>query len=172
MTDDPLVDVGSLLQSMAQKVTSLMQERRIGHFEIVGIRSGGVWLAKALSAELGHRGPVGELDISFYRDDFTRIGLHPRVRPSALPFATDDQHLLLVDDVLMSGRTIRAAMNELFDFGRPASITLAVLADIGQRELPVQPDILGCTLHLKEGQRVKLTGPEPLNLIIRGGVSA
>ena len=81
MTDDPLVDVGSLLQSMAQKVTSLIQERRIGHFEIVGIRSGGVWLAKALSAELGHRGPVGELDISFYRDDLPGLDCIPGLGP-------------------------------------------------------------------------------------------
>ena len=163
-----LTDVSSLLQSMAQKITMICTERRIEKFRIVGIRSRGVWLANALREELGHREAIGELDISFYRDDFTRSGLNPRVRPSVLPFPTEDCHILLVDDVLMTGRTVRAAMNELFDFGRPAGIMLAVLVDIGGRELPIQPDVLGCALHLQPGARVKLIGPEPLRLVVKG----
>lgn len=174
MTESPesLVDVPSLLQAMADKIEDLCARRGIADPAIIGIRSGGVWLAQALRTLLGRDEPIGELDIAFYRDDFTRIGLHPRVTPSALPFATEGRHLLLVDDVLMSGRTVRAAMNELFDFGRPASILLAVLTDIGGRELPIQPDVLGCTLELSAGQRVKLLGPEPLALVARSGGAA
>jgi pyrimidine operon attenuation protein/uracil phosphoribosyltransferase len=164
-----LTDVSSLLQSMAQKIAMIFAERRIDHYRIVGIRSRGVWVANALKQELGHAEAIGELDVSFYRDDFTRAGLNLRVRPSVLPFATDDCHILLVDDVLMSGRTVRVAMNELFDFGRPAGIVLAVLADIGGREFPIQADVLGCTLQLEPGERVKLTGPDPLNLVIKRG---
>jgi pyrimidine operon attenuation protein/uracil phosphoribosyltransferase len=82
---------------------------------------------------------VGFIDVSFYRDDFEQIGLHPNVKPTAIPFPVDDRHIILVDDVLQSGRTTRAALNVLFDFGRPANVELAVLADRGGRELPVAP---------------------------------
>lgn len=166
---ESIVDVSSLIQSMAEKISQIAHQRHIDQFEIIGVRSGGVWLARELAAQLGHSGPLGELDISFYRDDFTRSGLNPSVRPSALPFATEGKHLLLVDDVVMSGRTIRAAMNELFDFGRPDSILYCALADVGGRELPIQPDVLGCTLTLRPGQRVKLLGPEPLILALKEG---
>jgi hypoxanthine-guanine phosphoribosyltransferase len=89
-----------------------------------------VWVAQALLEALGSDSPLGTLDVSFYRDDFSQNGLHPQVRPSALPFEIEGQHLVLIDDVLMSGRTIRAAMNELFDYGRPASVTLVCLLDL------------------------------------------
>jgi pyrimidine operon attenuation protein/uracil phosphoribosyltransferase len=88
------------------------------------------------------------------------------VSPSSLPFNINDRHLLLVDDVLMSGRTIRAAMNELFDFGRPASIKLATLCSVNQRELPVQADVCALTLNLRAGQYLQLDGPDPLKLSI------
>ena len=100
--------------------------------------------------------------VSFYRDDFSRQGLHPSVQPSALPFDIENQHLLLVDDVVLSGRTIRAAMNELFDYGRPLSITLISLYDLQQRELPIQPDVIAKKLELAPQQRLKLRGPTPL----------
>ena len=129
--------------------------------------SGGLWVAEALLAELGLDTPLGSLDVSFYRDDFTQKGLHPQVRPSALPFEIDGRHLVLVDDVLMSGRTVRAALNELFDYGRPASVTLVCLLDVNARELPIQPDVVGATLTLAPTQRVKLTGPSPLALEYR-----
>ena len=116
----------------------------------------------ALLKELDCQEPLGILNVSFYRDDFSRSGLHPQVRPSELPFDIEDQHLVLIDDVLMSGRTIRAALNELFDYGRPASVTLVCLLDLNARELPIRPDIVGATLSLEQNQRVKLTGPEPL----------
>ena len=89
------------------------------------------------------------------------------MRPSALPFEIDGRHLVLVDDVLMSGRTVRAALNELFDYGRPASVTLVCLLDVNARELPIQPDVVGATLTLAPTQRVKLTGPSPLALEYR-----
>jgi len=131
---------------------------------MVGIRTGGLWLARVLHHRLGLRQPLGALDISFYRDDFSRIGLNPTVQPSHLPWSVDDGHLILVDDILYTGRTIRAAMNALFDYGRPASITLAIAVDRGGRELPIQADVLGCRLELDPGEQVKLCGPDPLRL--------
>ena len=129
-----------------------------------GIRTGGVWVAQALLAALNRQDALGILDVSFYRDDFTQNGLHPQVQPSELPFEIEGQHLVLIDDVLMSGRTIRAALNELFDYGRPASVTLVSLLDLDARELPIRPDVVGATLSLAVDQRVKLSGPTPLTL--------
>ena len=160
-------DVNAVLEQMAVALQKKLQSLNRGDVAMVGIRTGGVWLAEELRQRMQMTGPVGELDISFYRDDFTRIGLNPTVKPSSLPFATEDRHLVLVDDVIMSGRTIRAALNELFDFGRPASILLVEMLDIGGRELPVQPDVLGAKIVLEAGQRVKLTGPRPLAVEFR-----
>lgn len=115
---------------------------------IVGIHTGGVWVAERLARALNHAGPIGALDISFYRDDFSRIGLHPQVRPSHLPFDIENRDILLVDDVLYTGRTIRAAMNSLFDYGRPTAIRLAVLVDRGGHELPIRPDFVGAVLDV------------------------
>ncbi|PID43736.1 MAG: bifunctional pyr operon transcriptional regulator/uracil phosphoribosyltransferase [Proteobacteria bacterium] len=159
--------VSHLLDSMTTRLTRHLDNNIPGTPVIVGIRTGGVWLAGELHSRLAIEEPVGELDISFYRDDFTRIGLNPTVKPSNLPFETDDRHILLVDDVIMSGRTIRAAMNELFDYGRPASITLIALVDIGRRELPIQPDIVGQSLSLNENEQVKLSGPSPLRMTVQ-----
>jgi pyrimidine operon attenuation protein/uracil phosphoribosyltransferase len=86
---------------------------------------------------LGLDQEIGLIDVSFYRDDFAEKGLHPQVKPTLIPFDVEGQHIILVDDVLYTGRTTRAAINELFDYGRPASVSLAVLADRGGRELPV-----------------------------------
>jgi pyrimidine operon attenuation protein/uracil phosphoribosyltransferase len=133
---------------------------------MVGIRTGGVWIAERLRTMQCIQGSLGTLNINFYRDDFTRIGMHPRVTPSNLPFEVQDRHIVLVDDVLYTGRTIRAALNEIFDYGRPASVTLAVLVERSGRELPIQPDIVGQRLVLSPGEYVKLVGPEPLKLIV------
>jgi len=92
--------------------------------------------------------------------------MNPQVRPSKLPVSLDDKPIILVDDILHTGRTVRAAMNELFDYGRPASITLAVLGERSGRELPIQADIVGQHIQLTENQHVKLTGPERLQLVI------
>ena len=131
---------------------------------LIGIRTGGVWLAQKMTSALSLSEPPGELNIAFYRDDFSRIGMHPTVEPSVLNFDVNDKHLLLIDDILFTGRTVRAAMNEVFDYGRPASIGLAVLIDRGGRELPIQADIVGMEVSLKANEHVKLSGPDPLKL--------
>jgi pyrimidine operon attenuation protein / uracil phosphoribosyltransferase len=161
------LDVSATLEKMALQLQDLLVASNRTNVAMIGIRTGGVWLANVLQQHLQIADPVGELDISFYRDDFTRMGLNPTVKPSSLPFPADGRHLVLVDDVIKSGRTIRAALNELFDFGRPASILLVTLLDVGGRELPIQPDVLGAKIELKTKQRVKLTGPEPLAVAIR-----
>jgi len=160
-----LPEPAELLPKMAAALSEHLRNKSIHQPQFIGIRTGGVWIAKALLHELRMTdAPLGVLDASFYRDDFEHGGLHPKVRPSELPFAVDGAHLLLVDDVLMSGRTIRAALNELFDYGRPASVTLVCLLDLNARELPIQPDIVGAVLNLPPTQRVKLSGPNPLLL--------
>ena len=161
-------DIERLLGQMAADLRRLLAAEGRERPLMVGIRTGGVWGAERLHERLGIEAPLGELSINFYRDDFTRIGLHPRVEPSSLPFDVDDRHILLVDDVLQTGRTIRAALNEIFDYGRPASVTLAVLADRGGHELPVRADVTGATVRLGPGEHLKLTGPEPLALEILG----
>ncbi len=138
---------------------------------MIGIHTGGAWIAEALHKQLELNGPLGTLDISFYRDDFSRIGMHPQVKPSQLPTDIDGRHIILVDDVLQSGRTVRAALNEIFDYGRPASVTLAVLVERGGRELPICADVVGERLELADGQ-IKLNGPDELSLVIKEGEDA
>ena len=123
---------------------------------LVGIHTGGAWLAERLHHELALALPLGTLDISFYRDDFDRIGLHSQVKPSDIPFDVEGAHIVLVDDVLYTGRTIRAAMNELFDYGRPAAIQLATLVDRGGRELPIAPQYVGAVMQLRPDQMLAL----------------
>jgi pyrimidine operon attenuation protein/uracil phosphoribosyltransferase len=159
-----LPDPAALLPQMAVALTAHLQQRQISAPRFIGIRTGGVWIAEALLHTLGLQVPLGTLDVSFYRDDFSQSGLHPQVRPSALPFEIEGQHLVLIDDVLMSGRTIRAALNELFDYGRPASVTLVCLLDLNAGELPIRPDVVGASLSLAATERVKLLGPAPLTL--------
>ncbi|MEQ6885575.1 bifunctional pyr operon transcriptional regulator/uracil phosphoribosyltransferase PyrR [Salicola sp. Rm-C-2C1-2] len=159
-------DIEQLLNRMTDDLRAHISAQGLSSLCPVGIRTGGVWVAQALRRRLGIETECGELDITFYRDDFSRIGLHPRISPSRLPYETEGQNLLLVDDVIMSGRTIRAAMNELFDYGRPESITLATLVDLGRRELPIQPDVTGIHRSLGACQRIKLQGPEPLELTV------
>lgn len=159
-----LLDMSRLLDELEAGLRGILAERRVEAPALIGIRTGGVWLADVMRKRLGLEEPYGELDISFYRDDFSRIGLNPRVKPSSLPFSTENRDVILIDDVIMSGRTIRAAMNEIFDYGRPASIILATLIDLGARELPIQPDVTGKVLALESHQRVKLRGPDPLHI--------
>ncbi len=159
-------DIDKLIRQMADELRARLEAARIGDALMVGIHTGGLWVARRLHRLLGLEQPLGELDISFYRDDFSRIGINPQVRPSRLPVSVDDRHILLVDDILHTGRTIRAAMNELFDYGRPASITLAVLGERSGRELPIQADVVGRHFDLGEHEHVKLSGPEPLRLSI------
>lgn len=156
-----------LLAELADKLKTLLVERAIDQPLMVGIHTGGIWIASKLHQKLSIEQPLSTLDISFYRDDFSRIGMNPEVKPSQLPPQVEDRHIILVDDVLHTGRTIRAAMNEIFDYGRPASITLVCLVERSGREIPIQPDIVGQSVHLKNNQHIKLTGPEPLELVIK-----
>lgn len=147
-----LPDAEQLVHLLAQQLKPLITPNSA----LVGIHSGGVWVAQKLQRELGPGIPLGMLDISFYRDDFSRIGLHPEVKPSAIPFEVEGRDIILVDDVLYTGRTVRAAMNELFDYGRPARILLAVLVDRGGRELPIAAQITGAFLALPPSQHLVL----------------
>ena len=113
---------------------------------LVGIHSGGVWVAERLHDALALPLPIGTIDVAFYRDDFDRRGLKADVRPSELPFEVEGGDIVLIDDVLFTGRTIRAALNVLFDYGRPARVRLATLVDRGGRELPIAPDFVGGAL--------------------------
>lgn len=131
---------------------------------MIGIHSGGVWVAEQLHRLLGLSTPLGSLDISFYRDDFSQAGLHPQVNPSTIPLDLEGCDIILVDDVLQSGRTIRAALNEIFDYGRPARVTLAILCDRSGRELPIQADVVGIHVALAANEQIKLSGPAPLLL--------
>lgn len=152
---------------MANYLNQQLKTKSRDEVSMIGIQTGGVWVAERLHTRLALSQPLGQLNIAFYRDDFSRIGLHPHVKPSTLPFEVDNQHIVLVDDVLHTGRTIRAALNEIFDYGRPASVTLAVLVERNGRELPIQPDVIGCSLCLERGKHIKLCGPDPLFLEIR-----
>lgn len=163
----PLPDIDQLLANMARDLKNRMDALEVREPAMVGIHTGGVWIARRLHSLLSLNQPLGSLDISFYRDDFMRIGINPQVRPSHLPFSVDDRHIILIDDVLYTGRTIRAALNEIFDYGRPAAITLAVLIDRSGRELPIQADVIGQHLALDTHTHIKLTGPEPLALKVQ-----
>jgi len=134
---------------------------------MIGIETGGAWIAERLHAHFALAAPLGSLNISFYRDDFSTIGLHPSVGPSRIDADIEGKTVILVDDVLYTGRTVRAALNELFDYGRPAAVKLAVLVDRGARELPFAPDAVGMQLDIADGERIKLTGPEPLCLVMQ-----
>jgi pyrimidine operon attenuation protein/uracil phosphoribosyltransferase len=123
---------------------------------IVGIHSGGAWLAERLALDLGLETRLGFIDVSFYRDDYAKKGLHPDVKPTRIDFNVDRATILLVDDVLYTGRTVRAAINVLFDYGRPQRIMLAALADRGGRELPVAADFVGTHAQLAAGQSLSL----------------
>jgi len=134
---------------------------------IVGIETGGYRIAERLYQKLQPETELGKLNITFYRDDFTKIGLHPTVNPSSLPTDIDGKTIILVDDVLYSGRTVRAAMNELFDYGRPDKILLVILIDRGGRELPIQADFVGRSITLGEDEQIKLEGTDTLALKIQ-----
>ena len=158
----PDLNVSQLIETMETGLRPYLSRDPL----MIGIHTGGVWVAESLHQILRFNEPLGTLDLSFYRDDFTRIGVHPQVKASNLPVDVNERHVILVDDVLQTGRTTRAAMNVIFDYGRPSSIVLAVLVERDGRELPVQPDVVGEHLRLAADQHIKLSGPESLSLNI------
>jgi pyrimidine operon attenuation protein/uracil phosphoribosyltransferase len=158
----PHLDVARLLDKLAEEIRPTLTPDTA----LVGIHTGGAWVAEQLHQMLKPVLPLGTLDISFYRDDFSRIGLHPQVKPSTIPFVVEDQPILLIDDVLHTGRTVRAAMNELFDYGRPSAIRLAVLVDRGGHELPIRPDFCGLALEIEPQQNVQLSRNEQGQLML------
>ena len=159
--------IEAIISVMAKDLKTFLKERDRKDVAIIGIHTGGVWIAERLHKLLKIKEPLGELNIAFYRDDFSQIGMHPSVEPSNLPFDIDDRDIILVDDILYTGRTIRAALNEIFDYGRPASVALAVLVDRGEQQLPFKADVVGTTMSLSAGEHVKLTGPKKLSLVTK-----
>ena len=165
-TTAQLKNIEELLTGIQSQLALWLKEHKISQPYFIGIHTGGAWLAEHLHKALAIQSELGKLDISFYRDDFEQKGLHPEVKPSELSLSVEDANIILIDDVLMTGRTIRAAFNEIFDYGRPASVTLVTLIELTPRQLPIRADICGQKLSLPPSQRVNLSGPEPLKLEI------
>jgi len=151
-----LPDAELLLATLAEKLKPIVTPETA----LVGIHSGGAWITERLLPMLGTEVKHGMLDSSFYRDDYNQRGLHADTKPSQIPFEVKDRHIILIDDVFYTGRTIRAAMNELFDYGRPASITLAVLINRGGRELPIAPQIFAMQMDLPKHLNLQLLREE------------
>ena len=148
----PLPDAEAQCRQLAELIRPCLHRNPA----LIGIFSGGAWIAERLKELLGLTEDIGLIDVSFYRDDFAEKGLHPQCRPTVIPFDVEGRHLILVDDVLYTGRTTRAAINELFDYGRPAAVELAVLADRGGRELPVAPTYGAWDVALSDAQNLVL----------------
>ena len=156
------LDINTLLNTLESELKRLITARALVNPLLIGIRTGGVWLAEVMHQRLEISEPLGLLDITFYRDDFSQIGIHPNVKPSQLPTHIEGRDIILIDDVFYTGRTIRAALNEIFDYGRPNQIVLAVLIQRDGKQIPIQPDCIGANLTLTANQRITLTGPHPL----------
>jgi pyrimidine operon attenuation protein/uracil phosphoribosyltransferase len=152
MTPPALPDAEQTLHALAARMRGSVARDAA----FVGIYSGGAWLAQRLARDLPGDHPLGFIDVSFYRDDYATTGLKGGTKRSELPFDVGGSTIVLIDDVLFTGRSVRAAINELFDFGRPAHIQLAVLLDRGGRELPIQADYVGATVSV----------PRELNLVL------
>ncbi len=148
----PLPDAESLCAGLVAELRALVGPNTA----MIGLYTGGVWLAERLHAELALAEPLGTMDIAFYRDDYNKQGLARDPKRTRIPFTVEGRDLLLVDDVLYTGRTVRAAINELFDYGRPASISLVVLADRGGRELPICAQHCGAKVDVPADMRLRL----------------
>jgi len=160
------LDIPDLLDKLEVELKRTVLERQLVNPLMIGIRTGGVWIAEHMHRRLDISEPLGLLDISFYRDDFSQIGVHPNVKPSHLPTHIEGRDIILVDDVFYTGRTIRAALNEIFDYGRPNQVVLAVLIMRDGKQIPVNPDCVGVSITLNASRRIKLDGPEPLAIHI------
>jgi len=148
----PLPDAEALCAQLVAHLRPHVQ----ANTAMIGIHTGGVWLAERLHAELAIPAPLGTMDIAFYRDDYSQQGLARDPKRTKIPFEVEGKNLLLVDDVLYTGRTVRAAMNELFDYGRPASIALVVLAERDGRQLPICAQFCGARVEVPQGERLQL----------------
>jgi pyrimidine operon attenuation protein/uracil phosphoribosyltransferase len=161
------MSASAALPDAEQLLTALIEQMRphvVPATGLIGIVTGGAWLAERLHAALKLEVPFGTLDVSFYRDDFQHKGLKRKVAPSDIPFDVEGRDLILVDDVLYTGRTIRAAMNELFDYGRPARIRLASLVDRGGRELPIAAQFVGATVDVRQSLELQRDAQGRLSL--------
>lgn len=161
------LEIPELFDHLESSLRATLDTRKLINPLMIGIRTGGVWVAEQLHRRLNLNEPLGLLDISFYRDDFSQIGVHPNVKPSELPPNIEGRDIILVDDVFYTGRTIRAALNEIFDYGRPNQVVLAVLIERDGQQIPLKPDCVGARIRLKPNQRIKLTGPDPLSIHVQ-----
>jgi pyrimidine operon attenuation protein/uracil phosphoribosyltransferase len=161
-----LMDERAVERALARMAREIVEHNNgVGDLCVMGVQRRGVQLAELIAVEIeraeSQRPPVGTLDITLYRDDLTAIGPRPVLGETRLPAGgIDGRNLVIVDDVLYTGRTVRAALDELADFGRPARILLCVLIDRGGRELPIQPDVVGRTLEAGAGQVVEVLVPD------------
>ena len=144
-------------EKLCDELVGQLEPRLGAKSAMIGIHTGGAWLAERLHARLGIKEPLGLMDIAFYRDDYHAQGLHHDPKRTRIPFDVSGRDLLLVDDILYTGRTVRAAMNELFDYGRPASVALVVLVDRGGRQLPICAQYCGARVDVPKGRRLRLT---------------
>ena len=144
-------------ETLLANITAKIQAQLKPNTALVGIHSGGVWLMQRILQSLQQDMPFGTLDAAMYRDDYAQRGLKNEPKPSNIAFDVTDKHIILIDDIFYTGRTTRAAMNELFDYGRPANITLAVLINRGGAQLPISPNITGAEILLKAHQNLQLT---------------
>jgi len=151
-----LPDPETLLSEITIKIKNSISDNSA----IVGIHTGGVWIMERLVANLDKAIPFGTLDAALYRDDYPQRGLKRSTQPANIPFDVQNKDIILIDDIFYTGRTTRAAINELFDYGRPASITLAVLINRGGAELPIAPQIIGATIPITPSQNFKLSRSE------------
>lgn len=161
-----MLDIPELLNNLEIELKRTIAERQLVDPLMIGIRTGGVWIAEIMHSRLAINEPLGLLDISFYRDDFSQIGMHPNVKPSQLPNNMEGRDIILIDDVFYTGRTIRAALNEIFDYGRPHQVIFAALIERDGKQIPLAPDCVGTQINLDAEQRIKLTGPTPLSIVI------
>ncbi len=156
-----LPDPETLLSQISTQIRALIKINGAENSALIGIHSGGVWLMdsvlKSLKIDNGIDMTNGTLDAAMYRDDYSQRGLKAEPKPANINFDITDKHIILIDDIFYTGRTTRAAMNELFDYGRPASISLAVLINRGGAELPITPNIVGANILLSAGQNLQLS---------------
>ncbi len=175
MPTKTVMDSDSVNRTISRIVNQILEKNNgAGDLAIIGIRTRGVYIAERIAGEIerieGIKPPLGTLDITLYRDDLRNKAEWPKVKKTEIPFPVEDKKVILVDDVIYTGRTIRAAIDEIMDYGRPSSIQLVALIDRGLRELPIQPDYVGSRLDTLGSEEVKVRlkeadGKDEVNLV-------